>query len=65
MLEQPRRFLERGMFRKIVDPVPRDDEFAALAVDETQLRRRRDDSVQSTARHTANVAPMYDAVNVD
>ena len=49
--QQPRRFLERGMFRQIVDPVPRDDELAAFAVDETQLRGRRDHSIQSTAGH--------------
>ena len=63
--QQPGGFLERGVFGELVDMISSDHELAAFAVDVAELRGRRDDAFQSAARHIANVAPMYDPVNVD
>ena len=55
MPQQPRRLLERGVFGKLPNRIPGDDEFATFAIDVTEPCCRRDDAFESSAHHGAIV----------
>src|SRR5438874_99358 len=61
--EQPGRLFERRVRGELADGIAGDEQLAALTVDMTETRRRRDDAVEtgkwSWSNHGDQARPMY------